>query len=245
MAEYKVARTGHASSSDDDLGIEQEVCPESHALFEPTGHRVLPLRVGEVQEDQTDREGSKEVSAFERRLYDRSLAHVNRWHTQISLRKESVAEHQYFVASNAMLICHYLQYYKIATPSLRKVLGMALVHDSLELLTGDMPGDFKKDQPALKAALNAAESEILRQAYKDMPPDIAYEYMMLHREYNGRLCIEAQIVKFCDVLDLAAFVKLEQGMGNTMLNRVQVVAEQWLQEFDWPWLRELKKCLSL
>lgn len=87
------------------------------------------------------------------------LADVHRWNVVKTVRSQSVAEHSFAVAVIAMEICERLGVYPTAT-----VMWHALTHDMPEVLTGDIDGKFKRDNPEVKAAIVAAE----KRAFPDL-----------------------------------------------------------------------------
>lgn len=167
------------------------------------------------------------------------MAFVQRYHAEITLHKESVAEHQFFVARSTMAICFELKHYKIAEPDAAKAIGMALIHDEAESVTGDMPGHIKRKYPDLKKALVDAEAEAMFSIYSKMPTAIMDNYLGLLHEYLDKNLLESQIVKYADILDIAAFSQNERKLGNTLLTGPFDTAQEWLVELDWPWLSNL------
>ena len=178
-------------------------------------------------------------------LYDRRLAFVQRYHAEVTLHKESVAEHQFFVARNAMAICFELKFYGIEQPDIAKAVGMALLHDSIEIVTGDIPGHFKRNYPEVKLAMQDAENDAAYDLYDHLPPYVAGAHRGLIASYSDKTLLESQIVKYADILDIAAFSDWEKRLGNTLLNSPARTAREWLLELDWPWIKQLEKCRSL
>lgn len=176
-------------------------------------------------------------------LYDRRLAFVKRYHMQPTLRTESVAEHQFFVARNAMAVCYELNHYGLAAPDTLKVIGMALIHDAAEVVTGDVPGDFKKNNPDVKSALTETEGIIYQQMFEKLPRAVRNSHITLAQDYQDKDLLESQIVKYADILDIAAFSLSEKDMGNGMIEGPWETAHLWLREAasEWSWLSELNK----
>lgn len=71
------------------------------------------------------------------------LSYVKRWVVAPTYRDQTVAEHVYRVTMIARAICFALDYDAIETGM---IIGMALTHDSDEVMTGDIPGPSKAIQ---------------------------------------------------------------------------------------------------
>lgn len=121
---------------------------------------------------------------------------------------ESVADHSFGVALIAMLLSDHCRA-KSLEVNVERVLRMALLHDFVEVRTGDLPSNIKRyfDPRELHAANSQAASEILSQAGLE-----GQEYLALWHEYEARTSLEAQIVKAADKLDLL-FQALEYEKG--------------------------------
>ena len=121
---------------------------------------------------------------------------------------ESVADHSFGVALIAMLLSDHCRV-KSLEVNVERVLRMALVHDFVEVRTGDLPSTIKRyfDPRELHTANTRAASEILSQLGLQ-----GEEYLALWHEYEARTSLEAQIVKAADKLDLL-FQALEYEKG--------------------------------
>ncbi len=90
-------------------------------------------------------------------LMDRRAAAVMRWHNTLTLKTESDAEHQFFVAESASLICQLLAHYNIAWANELDAVTMARMHDKAETEVGDIVGKAKRQCPTLDNAARIAE----------------------------------------------------------------------------------------
>lgn len=94
----------------------------------------------------------------------RDLAHIPRWAIARVNRRQSVAEHSYFVALYVIDICEKLK----EEPS-AALLKAALTHDHDELSSGDIPTPYKKKNclPSnIDLSINERELLILKLADK-------------------------------------------------------------------------------
>ena len=122
------------------------------------------------------------------RVYRRG-GEVARYHTEPTIIRETVAHHSANVAFIAMYIA------EAVTPNL---VYMALVHDTAEGLTGDVPYPVKHQFPALKQYLDGIEENFLRrnQMFVQITED------------------ETAVIKAADMLDLVLKCLDEMDMGN-------------------------------
>lgn len=80
---------------------------------------------------------------------------IKRWHIVNTARQQTNAEHQHNVAVLTQDLCRRLGVGEDAT---LRLMAIALVHDSGECKTGDIPTPFKKE---LRSNLGAAFEELL------------------------------------------------------------------------------------
>ena len=111
---------------------------------------------------------------------------------------ESVADHSFGVAFVAMLLADLAEARGMEL-NIEKVMRMALLHDLTEARTGDLPATIKRYfNPS---TLHAADELIADEMLAGLGA-IGEEYLLLWREYEERISLEARIVKAADKLDL-------------------------------------------
>ena len=177
-------------------------------------------------------------------LTDRSAAAVTRWHNTLTLKDESDAEHQFFAAEAASLICQLLLHHGIAVPNELDAVTMARMHDKAETEVGDIVGKAKRQFSELARVGRAAEvSATMRLLFKGLPEPVAEHYRELLIRVLRPLVddLEAQIVLYCDRLAAYAFACQEAHLGNSGAKRLDDACYQELQELTWPWLVALRK----
>lgn len=176
-----------------------------------------------------------------KRVYDRSEAFLQRWHAEPTIKTESLAEHQFFVAKNTLFICRLLKHYGIHGDFNQDIaVEIALQHDTLELITGDVSGPAKREYPELKEVLTSIEEHANKNAYSDLPESVGLHYRWIGHWGQDIERIETQIVKYCDVLAAAAFINSERQFGNAYMQGHEKRIKTWLAALDWPWLKQLR-----
>jgi 5'-deoxynucleotidase YfbR-like HD superfamily hydrolase len=142
----------------------------------------------------------------------REAASVKRWHTQRTLREQTLAHHSYGVAMLAWSL----------DPDCRKdVILACMKHDLPEFITGDMPAHTKRNHPAIAIMLEEAE--------KGCAPLYEDFHLTVHEE---------RLVKFCDLLELVFFCNEERAMGNAYALGPMQKGLLWL----WELLPSLQGC---
>lgn len=117
---------------------------------------------------------------------------IKRYHTWPTLRVQTVAEHTWHV----MRI--YLHLFGSPPPNVWEYM---LHHDApLEMGTGDIPFDSKRNNPELKAAVDLAEERFAKEIGFEWPEIGALEWARF---------------KVCDLLEMLEFGTEERAMGNT------------------------------
>lgn len=137
----------------------------------------------------------------EAQLY-RDAADTLRYHTQRTLRSQTVGQHTF----NMLMLLQL-----VAPDSRKEVLQAVMFHDLPEKFTGDTPAPIKRASPALKVLLDELEMD-LAPLYQDfsLTPD------------------EHALVKWVDLMELAMFGLEELKMGNRYAEEVASNGLQWL-----------------
>lgn len=180
-------------------------------------------------------------------LMDRRAAAVMRWHNTLTLKTESDAEHQYFVAETTSLICQLLLHYGIAVPNELDAVTMARMHDKAEVEVGDIVGRAKRRCMELEGAARTAELKAVRtELFEGLPEPIArhYQALMERALLPSWEDIESQIVLYCDRFAAYSFACQEACLGNERVKRHGGLIDtcyQELKDLTWPWLVALRE----
>lgn len=124
----------------------------------------------------------------EAKLY-RDAGQVKRYHTQRTLRQQTVAEHSFGVC---MLIR------QVWPDCSRNILFAAMHHDLPELMTGDIPAPAKRAHPQMDTYLEEFEAS-------------------LHPLYYDTVWMDAEeqaVLKWADTMELVLWCLEEWRMGN-------------------------------
>ena len=130
----------------------------------------------------------------------RALNCVQRWNYHPRCRFENVAEHSYWVAVFAH---QFAQIMKIDDIALAQFMSVALYHDRLEAITGDLPQPVKRGRDWTDVE-EAAEQE-------------------LGHIYSGDFVLEGnqRIIKAADLMAAYVFAEEEVKMGNSNFIRIK------------------------
>ena len=135
---------------------------------------------------------------------------------------ESVGAHSYGVAVAAMLLADGVRARGVDV-DVGRVLRMALLHDTAEARTGDLPRAAAHYYPA------ETRREAERAAFDDMVAALdearRLAYSELHEEYEARATLEARLVKAADVVDLLAQAYVFERAGARELDEFWEGAE--------------------
>ena len=138
---------------------------------------------------------------FEREYRD--LAHVPRWTIARVIRRQSVAEHSYFVALYAMQIADLIDR---PVDMMGHLLWYALTHDLEECFTGDIPGTTKRSMTDNQGVRHVMW--IQNQLRERFGPGIVPTPSEP----------EQKIVKVANLLDEVMYLAGEQQLGNLSVN---------------------------
>lgn len=154
--------------------------------------------------------------------------HVKRFHTSTFIGQQTVADHSWGVAVIALHLCQGL-----SAEETFMVVRAALLHDVTERWTGDMPGDFKAQNPQMKQEYTLEEGKLEVSAGISDVLDLA----------PGRMAI----VAMADKLDLMHTIVDQQKLGNRSLgyifNNASIMLTHVLNRYPNPWAAEMQQTL--
>lgn len=147
---------------------------------------------------------------------NRDVAHVQRWHTMPHIHQESVLEHSAAVARLG---------YELATilsaPGIHpdRIMASALYHDDLEVITGDVPGDFK---PSMPLGTMAALEELAMSSLNITSEHPLQEFLVKVTTAYALSPAERDLLRYADLLAAYAYCSSEVELGNRFAYPVMV-----------------------
>lgn len=141
------------------------------------------------------------------------MKYINRWGLMRNTLKENIAEHSLDVAMIAHALATISNIYFDGKVDAERVAVIAMYHDTIEIITGDMPTPIKYHAKAIKDAYKDIEKTAALQLIEGLPKELKPVYMdiMLPAEEEEEL---HTFVKAAD--KLSAYIKCieEKRMGN-------------------------------
>ena len=154
------------------------------------------------------------IGAFLNRL--RGLSFVTRWNFHPITRRQTVADHSFWVAIYAMMIADLSE----ITAPIEHILRAALLHDMEEAVTGDLPS-------LVKRTIGVAWDEVEKRGAKQLVGDMWLRYDYWWRYDNEDL---RKIVKAADILDRVMYAEEEQMRGNQAFDRIKLESIKQLRD---------------
>lgn len=130
-----------------------------------------------------------------------NMSHINRYSTIPVIRRESIAEHSFFVS--AIIIKLWEEY----NFNLGIALAMATIHDMTESYTDDITVMTKRKFPKIAKAVEEAEYEIAIEIFGTDMHELWCDYKMLGSR-------EAKFVKLADTIQVLQYADNEIKLGN-------------------------------
>jgi 5'-deoxynucleotidase YfbR-like HD superfamily hydrolase len=141
-----------------------------------------------------------------RTLYE--AGSVKRYHTQVTIKEQDLAAHQWGVA----MICQEIY------PGDIKLIKAALVHDLGESQTGDIPYTAKRLYPTLSEISDMAEEAFAKK----------------HGIYTDLDDKESHCLRWADMFECYLFSRRESWMGNQTMRIIMDTARRALAEMGHP-----------
>ena len=149
-------------------------------------------------------------------LTSRAPSHVDRWHNRVTLQRENIAEHQWYVGYQAYILTWLLAEREWdVVPDVALLFGM--LHDMAEIVTGDLPSPFKSKHPGVNDTWSVWEDEVVGQMFQGASEGLASGLRAATRmaaDEDRPWTVERSIVIFCDKLSALAFNQAEIKLGS-------------------------------
>lgn len=128
-----------------------------------------------------------------------------------NIRKESVAEHSFYVAALAHQLCSIAnEVFQRGVPT-ERIVSIALFHDASEVFVGDIPQPVKYNNDKLRSQFHDMEREAAERMLQAAPKPLRATYRNLMVEPDPELY---RWVKAADLLDAYLKCVTELAAGN-------------------------------
>ncbi len=141
--------------------------------------------------------------------------HVTRWHSVRTARDQTLAEHHYMVTRIANRLAKDIFGADLTDSGLLQIMEYASLHDTPELLMGDLPSPLKKHIEHLCGEKKENPIEAIE---KEIAPWL-FEMKETIRSTNPEYLI---IVKLADIIDALVFIT-EEGIGGHAKKVIQIL----------------------
>lgn len=165
--------------------------------------------------------------------------HVSRWHSVRTSRDQTLAEHHYMVTRISNRLAKDILGSDLDDSGLLQIMEYASLHDTPELLMGDLPSPLKRHIEQISGENNpitAIENEIA--------PWLTEMKAVIRRTHPEYLLI----VKLADIMDALVFIT-DEGIGAHAGKVVQILekmltdkldqAEEEFPQYQWQTSREI------
>lgn len=146
------------------------------------------------------------------------MKYINRWGLMRNNINENIAEHSLQVAiiAHGLAVIGNKRFGRNLNPE--HIAMMGVMHDTTEIITGDLPTPIKYYAPEIRDAYKKVENIAANQLLKELPEDMqeAYEDILIEND-----SIEWKYVKAAD--KLSAYIKCieEKNTGNTDFTKAE------------------------
>lgn len=157
------------------------------------------------------------------------MKYINRWGLMRNTINENIAEHSLEVAiiAHALAVIANTRFHK--NLNAEHIAMMGIMHDTTEIITGDLPTPIKYYAPEIRDAYKKVENIAAHQLLSEIPKDMQDSYRDILIEDDS---VEWKYVKAAD--KMSAYIKCieEKNMGNTDFEKAQETIKRSLDEMN-------------
>lgn len=157
------------------------------------------------------------------------MKYINRWGLMRNTINENIAEHSLEVAiiAHALAVIANTRFHKNLNAEHIAIMG--IMHDTTEIITGDLPTPIKYYAPEIRDAYKKVEDIAAHQLLSEIPEDMQDSYRDILIEDDS---VEWKYVKAAD--KMSAYIKCieEKNMGNTDFEKAQETIKRSLDEMN-------------
>jgi len=148
--------------------------------------------------------------------------HVTRWHSVRTSRDQTLAEHHYMVTRISNRLAKDIIGPDLDDSGLLKIMEYASLHDTPELLMGDLPSPLKRHIEMISGSDNPID--IIEDEIAPWLTELRESIRRTHPEY-------LLIVKLADIIDALVFISSE-GIGAHAARVIQILEEMLENKLD-------------
>lgn len=157
------------------------------------------------------------------------LSGIHRYSTGRVIKPQSVMQHSGSVTLITMVLSDYFKSIGIKNDT-EKALRLAIMHDSDETVTGDLPHAAKyveEGSEELRKALNKLNQNTMNKMLSMLKNKaLVGRYGALYDEIKDHSSVEAKIVKLADSMDVVIYARHERSLGNSTLLKAEETASR-------------------
>lgn len=157
------------------------------------------------------------------------MKYINRWGLMRNTINENIAEHSLEVAIIAHSLAVIGNIYYNKNYNAEHIAMLGIMHDTTEIITGDLPTPIKYYAPEIRDAYKEVEHIAANQLLSELPEKMrgAYKNILIEEEND-----DWKIVKAAD--KLSAYIKCleEKNMGNSDFQKAEETIKKYLEDMN-------------
>ncbi len=157
------------------------------------------------------------------------MRYINRWGLMRNTITENIAEHSLDVAVIAHALAVIGNTYFGKNLNAEHIAMLGIMHDTTEIITGDLPTPIKYYAPEIRDAYKKVEHTAANQLLRELPEEMRPEYEKILLEDEGTAW---RYVKAAD--KLSAYIKCveERKMGNEDFSKAEKTLYQYVKDMN-------------
>jgi 5'-deoxynucleotidase len=155
------------------------------------------------------------------------MKYINRWGLMRNTITENIAEHSLEVAVIAHALAVIGNTYCGKKVDAEHIAMLGIMHDTTEIITGDLPTPIKYYAPEIRDAYKKVENIAANQLLSEIPEEMQWAYKNLLIETDSE---EWKFVKAAD--KLSAYIKCteEKNMGNSDFEKAEDTLKKSIED---------------
>lgn len=157
------------------------------------------------------------------------MKYINRWGLMRNTLNENIAEHSLDVAVIAHALAVIGNTYFGKNLNAEHIAMLGIMHDTTEIITGDLPTPIKYYAPEIRDAYKKVEGVAAQQLLAELPEEMRPEFKKILIEEENE---DWKYVKAAD--KLSAYIKciIEKNMGNTDFSKAELTLKETVENMN-------------